>query len=63
MASGKNQGEGNRAAARQYNKHAEETAKSGPVQKKAEQARDAVEGDAADKLKKAEQAGKSKARI
>lgn len=62
MTSAKNQGEGNREAARQYNKNAEETAKSGSVQKKAEQARQAVEGDAGDKLQEAEEAGKSKAR-
>ena len=62
MTSGKNQGEGNREAARQYNKHAEETAKSGSVREKAEEARSAVEGDEAKALKKAEEAGKSKAK-
>ena len=62
MTSGKNQAEGNREAARQYNKHAEETAKSGSVREKAEAARSTVEGDQAEELKKAEKAGKSKAK-
>jgi hypothetical protein len=58
----KNQGEGNREAAREYNKNAEETAKSGKVEEKAEEARDAVEGYHGDDLKQAEETGRSKAR-
>lgn len=60
--SNKNQGEGNREAAREYNKNAEETAKSGDVAEKAEEARDALDGPQAEELKKAEDAGKSKAK-
>lgn len=60
--SDRNQGEGNREAARKYNKNAEETAKSGKVAEKAEAARDAVDGGQGDDLKQAEEAGRSKAK-
>lgn len=60
--SNRNQGEGNREAARKYNKNAEETAKSGKVAEKAEEARDAVDGDQGDDLKQAEEAGRLKAK-
>ncbi|MBO6785028.1 MAG: hypothetical protein JJ899_17405 [Alphaproteobacteria bacterium] len=60
--SGKNQGEGNREAAREYNRNATETAKSGDVEDKAKAAKDALKGDQASELEKAEEAGKEKAR-
>ncbi len=60
--SGKNQGEGNREAAREYNENAKETAKSVNVTEKAEKARNALEGEQGKELKKAEEAGKEKAK-
>lgn len=59
---GKNEGEGNKTAAREYNKATTEFARSGRVgqaAKKAEQALDGPEGEA---LRTAEKAGRAKAR-
>jgi len=58
----KNEGEGNRTAAREYNKEAREFARSGKVEKSAEKAREAVEGDERESLKQAEKEGLKKAR-
>ncbi len=62
MAEQKNEGEGNRTAARQYNKDQQEFIESGKVDKAAKEAKRAVEGDQAEKLREAEKAGRSKAR-
>lgn len=58
----KNEGEGNRTAAREYNKHAEEFARSGKVEKSAAKARDALEGNEGESLKRAQKEGLKKAR-
>lgn len=58
----KNEGEGNRTAAREYNKDAQEFARSGKVEKSAEKARKAVEGEEGESLKRAEKEGLKKAR-
>lgn len=58
----KNQGEGNREAARHYNKDQKEFVESGKVAKKAEEAKRAVEGDERESLKKAEEEGRSRAK-
>ncbi len=54
-----NQGEGNRDAARRYNKDAQEHARSGKSKGAADRARADVEGPDADKLREAEREGKS----
>lgn len=56
----RNQGEGNREAAKAYNEAQHEFVESGQVKQKAEEAKRALETEG-DKLKKAEQAGRSKA--
>ena len=58
----KNEGEGSRTAAREYNKDTKDFVKSGKVEESAEKAREAVEGDEADKLRKAEEEGRYQAR-
>ena len=58
----KNEGEGNRTAARAYNAAAEKFAKSGRVQEQAERAKKAVDSAQKGELEQAEHAGKSKAR-
>ena len=55
----KNEGEGNRTAAREYNKATEAFAKSGKVDKAAHDAERAVEGSEGAELSHAEQEGKS----
>lgn len=62
MAEQKNEGEGNRTAAKAYDKAATEFAKSGRVEKGAEAARKAVENDPSGSLEAAEKAGKSRAK-
>ena len=57
-----NQGEGNRAADKRYRKKSRDFAQSGEVSEAAEKARDAVDGEEQDALKRAEEAGKKKAR-
>ena len=58
----KNQGEGNREAAKQYNEATREFINEEDVEKKAEEAREAVENDDEGKLKEAEERGKSQIR-
>ena len=53
----KNEGEGNKTAAREYNKAQQEFVQSGKVDKAAEEARKAVDGPQRDELKKAEDKG------
>jgi hypothetical protein len=52
-----NQGEGNKSAARDYNKKATEHARQGDVEREAREASDAVDIEGGE-LRKAEQAGK-----
>ena len=59
QGSSHNEGEGNRAAARQYNKAQREFAKSGEVEKKAREAEEALEGREKRELNRAEAVGKS----
>lgn len=58
----KNEGEGNRTAAREYNNDTQKFVKTGKVEQSAEKARKAVEGDEAEKLKRAEDKGRQQAR-
>lgn len=58
----KNEGEGNRTAARQYNADQKKFAESGKVEPAAEAARRAVEGPEGEALKQAERDGRAKAR-
>lgn len=58
----KNEGEGNRTAARAYNAATEKFAKSGRVDKQARRAQEAVDGPQKAELERAERVGKSKAR-
>lgn len=58
----KNEGEGNKTAARHYNEATTEFAKSGKVEDKAKEARQAVDGKEGDKLRQAEREGLQKAR-
>jgi hypothetical protein len=59
MATQANEGEGNRTAAKAYNKGVQDFEKTGQVDKKAREAADALDGPEAAELKKAEAAGKS----
>lgn len=61
MAEQRNEGEGNKTAARHYNKKTEDFARSGKVDEKAREAAKAVDQDKGD-LKRAEQEGKSHAK-
>jgi hypothetical protein len=54
----RNEGEGNRTAARQYNKQQQEFVRSGKVEEKAKEAEKAMAGSEADKLREAELIGK-----
>ncbi len=58
---GKNQGEGNREAARHYNEQTREFVQSGKVDQAAADAKKAYEGSERAELEKAEKAGKSHA--
>lgn len=58
----RNEGEGNKTAARHYNEATTEFAKSGAVDTKAKEARKAIDGAESDKLRKAEREGLAKAR-
>jgi hypothetical protein len=58
----RNEGEGNKTAARHYNEATTEFAKSGKVEEKAREARKAVDGQDGEKLRKAEREGLQKAR-
>lgn len=53
----KNEGEGSRTAARHYNKDTRDFVESGKVEKCADKARESVEGDEGEKLKRAEKQG------
>jgi hypothetical protein len=54
-----NQGEGNKTAAREYNREATEHAKSGKSDDAAREAEDALGGDEARRLREAEEEGKA----
>ncbi len=54
-----NEGEGNKTAAREYNKGTTEFAKSGNVEAKAREAKKAIEGAEGEKLRAAEREGQS----
>lgn len=54
----RNEGEGNRTAARQYNEDQQKFVRSGKVEEKAEEARDAVQGAEGKELRDAELVGK-----
>jgi hypothetical protein len=58
----RNEGEGNRTAARVYNRATKEFARSGKVEKQADLAKQALDGPQHAELERAEQAGKSKSR-
>lgn len=62
MSDRKNEGEGNRTAARAYDKATKAFARSGRVEKGAEEARRALEGDERAELQRAEQAGAARAK-
>jgi hypothetical protein len=53
-----NEGEGNRTAARQFNKAQQDFARSGKVEEKAKEAEKAVGGEDAEKLREAELIGR-----
>jgi hypothetical protein len=53
-----NEGEGNKTAARNYNKATEEYSKSGRAETAASEAKKALDGPEADELKDAEEEGK-----
>lgn len=58
----RNEGEGNKTAARHYNEATTEFAKSGKVDQKAQEARKAVDGKEGEGLRKAEREGLQKAK-
>ena len=62
MPNQRNEGEGNKTAAKEYNQAAKEFARSGKVEKQAEAAAAAREGAERRELEKAEQVGKSRAK-
>ena len=55
----RNEGEGNKTAAREYNRETTEFTKSGQVEGKAREAKQAVDGPEGEALRKAEREGKS----
>ena len=58
----KNEGEGNRTAAKEYNEATKRFTQSGRVEESGKAAKRAVEGSEKAELERAEQAGKSKMR-
>lgn len=62
MPTQKNEGEGNRTAARQYNEATKRFAQSGRVEESGQKAKKAIEGGQKAELVRAEKAGKSRAR-
>ena len=62
MPNQKNEGEGNRTAAREYNEATKRFTKSGRVEESGKQAKKAVEGREKAELERAEKIGKSKMR-
>jgi len=59
---GENQGEGNRDAANRYNEATRRHVETHDVKREAEEAKRAMEGSEADKLKRAEEIGKRHAK-
>lgn len=57
-----NEGEGNRTAAREFNREQQAFAQSGPVEQKAREAEAALAGGERKSLKKAERAGRRRSR-
>lgn len=57
-----NEGEGNRTAAREFNREQRAFAQSGPVEQKAREAETALAGAEGKSLKKAERAGRRRSR-
>lgn len=57
-AADSNEGEGNRSAAREYNKDQQDFVRSGKVGPAAQAAKKAVEGKEAEELRRAEQEGR-----
>jgi hypothetical protein len=55
----RNEGEGNKTAAREYNRETTAFTKSGQVEGKAQEAKQAMDGKEADAMRKAEREGKS----
>lgn len=55
----RNEGEGNKTAAREYNRETTAFTKSGQVEAKAREAEQAMEGKEADEMRKAEREGQS----
>lgn len=53
-----NEGEGNRAAAREYNEAQQRFVRSGKVEEKAKEAENAIEGSEGERLREAELVGK-----
>lgn len=62
MPQQRNEGEGNKTAARRYNEKTEKFAQSGKVEQQAREAAQAVEGGKGGELKRAERQGKSHAK-
>lgn len=58
----KNEGEGSRSAAKQYNDATQKFAKSGQVEPAANAAKKSLDGDEADELARAEEQGKKPVR-
>ena len=58
----KNEGEGNKTAARHYNEDQHKFAKSGKVEKAAKEAEQALDGVRGDELREAEEKGRSKSK-
>lgn len=58
----KNEGEGSRTAAKQYNDTTKKFVESGKVERAAKDAERAIEGDEAEELKRAEEKGRSHAK-
>jgi hypothetical protein len=62
MTDRKNEGEGNKTAARHYNTDQQDFVKSGQVPEAAEAAKKAVKGAEGDELRRAEEEGRSKSK-
>jgi hypothetical protein len=62
MTDQKNEGEGNKTAARHYNKDQEDFVKSGKVPKAAQAAKEAMKGAEGEELRRAEEEGRSKSK-
>jgi len=58
QTSGRNEGEGNKTAAREYNQAQQRFAQSGKVEEKAREAEKALDGPEAQELQRAEAVGK-----